>query len=109
MKRKRTLVVAGVAAAVLAVGGAGIARAVSGSDSETVTGPAAHEAARAAVQAVGGGRALEVEYQDGDGAGVYEVEVRRGDGSQVEVHLNGQFAPVGMQADDDAADSVGDD
>jgi uncharacterized membrane protein YkoI len=110
MKRKRTLVVAGVAAAVLAVGGAGIAKAVSGSDSETVKGPAATKAAKAAVQAVGGGRALEVEYQDGDAPGVYEVEVRRADGSHVEVHLNGQFESVGTQADDDAGDSAnGDD
>jgi hypothetical protein len=95
---------------VLAVGGAGIAKAVSGSDSETVKGPAATKAATAAVQAVGGGRALEVEYQDGDAPGVYEVEVRRADGSHVEVHLNGQFESVGTQADDDAGDSAnGDD
>jgi hypothetical protein len=105
MKRKRTLVVAGVAAAVLAVGGAGIARAVSGSDSETVRGPSAQKAARAAVQAVGGGQVLEVEYQDGDAPGVYEVEVRRTDGSHVEVHLNGQFESVGTQADDDSGES----
>jgi hypothetical protein len=110
MKRKRTLVVVGVAAAVLAVGGAGIARAVSGSNSETVKGPAAEKAAQAAVEAVGGGQALEVEYQDGDSPGVYEVEVRRADGSHVEVHLNGQFEPVGTQADDDAGKSgAGDD
>jgi hypothetical protein len=108
MTRRRSLVAAAVGAAVLAVaGGAGIARAVSGSDSETVTGPAAQKAARAAVQAAGGGRALEVEYQDGDGAGVYEVEVGREDGSSVEVHLNGQFSPVGLQADDDASEQNG--
>ena len=108
MKRKRTLVAAIVGAAALVVaGGAGIAKAVSGSSSETVTGPAAGKAARAAVQAVGGGRALEVEYQDGDSPGVYEVEVRRSDGSHVEVHLNGQFAPVGTRADDDAGEQSG--
>jgi len=105
MKRKRTLVVACVAAALLAVGGAGIAKAVSGSSSETVTGPAAQKAAQAAVGAVGGGQALEVEFQDGDSPGVYEVEVRRTDGSHVEVHLNGQFKSVGTQADDDAGTS----
>jgi hypothetical protein len=101
-------IAAGVATAAVAIaGGAGIARAVSGSDSETVTGPAAQRAARAAVQAVGGGQALETEYQDGDGPGIYEVEVRQPDGSHVEVHLNGQFAPVGTQADDDAGDQSG--
>jgi hypothetical protein len=106
MKRKRTLVVACFAGAVLAVGGAGIAKAVSGSNSETVKGPAAQMAAQAAVEAVGGGQALEVEYQDGDSPGVYEVEVRRADGSHIEVHLNGQFKSVGTQADDDAGDSA---
>jgi hypothetical protein len=40
-------------------------------------GASGKKAARAAVEAAGGGRALEVEYQDGDSAGVYEVEVRR--------------------------------
>ena len=53
------------------------------------------------VEAVGGGQALEVEYQDGDAPGIYEVEVRRADGSHVEVHLNGQFRSVGTQSDDD--------
>jgi hypothetical protein len=109
MKRKRTLIVACVAAAVIAVGGAGIAKAVSGSSSETVKGPAAQTAAQAAEQAVGGGQALEVEFQDGDSPGVYEVEVRRADGAHVEVHLNGQFKPVGTQTDDDAGKSGGDD
>ena len=105
MKRKRTLVAAFVAAAAVAVAGAGIAKAVSGSSSETVKGPAAQKAAQAAVEAVGGGEAVEVEYQDGDSPGVYEVEVRRADGSHVEVHLNGQFRSVGTQADDDGSDS----
>ncbi len=102
MRRRRALVVAAVAAVVLAIGaGAGIARTVGGKD-EHVTGPAAGKAAAAAVKAAGGGNAVEVEYQDGDGAGVYEVEVRRPDGSQIEVHLNGQFHAVGTAADDDS-------
>ena len=102
MRRKRTLVVAAVAAVVLAIGaGAGIARTMGGAD-EHVTVPAAGKAAAAAVTAAGGGKAVEVEYQDGDGAGVYEVEVRRPDGSQIEVHLNGQFQPVGTASDDDS-------
>jgi uncharacterized membrane protein YkoI len=101
MKQKRVLVVAAVCVAALAVAGAGIAKAVSGSD-ENVTGPAATKAGAAAVKAAGGGTAREVEYQDGDGAGVYEVEVRRPDGSQIEVQLNGRFQPVGTVADDDS-------
>ena len=69
MRTKRTLLVAAVVALVLvAAVGAGIAKAVSGSD-ETVSGPAASKAAAAAVEAAGGGEAREVELQD-DGAGV---------------------------------------
>ena len=33
---------------------------------------------------------------------MYEVEVHRPDGSQLEVHLNGQFQAVGTAADDDS-------
>jgi hypothetical protein len=107
MRRKRLLVIAAACAAALAVAGAGIAKAVSGSD-ETVSGPAATKAAAAAVKAAGGGTAEEIEYQDGDSAGLYEVEVRRADGSQIEVHLNGQFEPVDTATDDDSgADSEG--
>jgi uncharacterized membrane protein YkoI len=102
MTRKRTLLLIGAAAAVLAVaGGAGIAQAVSGSE-EPVTGPTGDRAAAAALKAAGGGSVLEIERQDDDGAGVYEVEVRREDGSQVEIHLDAQFHPVGSAADDDS-------
>jgi hypothetical protein len=114
MTRKRTALVVGVAAAALAVaGGAGIAQAVSGDSEEPVTGPAADKAGAAALEAAGGGSVLEIERQDGDGAGVYEVEVLREDGSQVEVHLNARFEQVGSAADDDRGDgsegSEGDD
>ena len=109
MRRRRTVAVAAIAAALLAVGAiAGIARAVSGSD-EQVTGPPAKRAAAAAVEAAGGGKAVEVEYADDDGAGVYEVEVRRKDGSQVEVHLDGGFRRVGTAPDDDGSESSGTD
>jgi uncharacterized membrane protein YkoI len=102
MKRKRTFVLAGAAVAALAIaGGAGIAQAVSGNE-EQVTGPNAKRAADAALQETGGGTVLEIEHQDGDGAGVYEVEVRREDGSQVEIHLDAGFAPFGSAADDDS-------
>ena len=52
---------------------------------------------------------LEIERQDGDGAGFYEVEVRREDGSQVEIHLDAQFQPVGSAADDDSAENESED
>jgi Peptidase propeptide and YPEB domain len=103
MTRNRRILVGALAAGVLAVGaGAGIAQAVGGGSEEPVTGPAAEQAKAAALDAVGGGTVLEIEKQDGDGAGVYEVEVRRPDGSTVEIHLDHQFQPVGSAPDDDS-------
>lgn len=97
---RRIVVIAAAAAVALAAVGVGIAQAVSGGE-ESVTGPAAEQAKSAALDVAGGGTVLEVEREDGDGAGVYEVEVRRADGSQVEVHLDAQFQPLGTTADDD--------
>jgi uncharacterized membrane protein YkoI len=104
MKLSRRTKVAGVAVVVvaaLAVGGAGLAKAVGGDSDEPVTGSAAEKARSAALGAAGGGTVLEVERQDGDGAGAYEVEVRRTDGSTVEIHLDAGFRPVGTAPDDD--------
>ena len=101
MKVNRRIAMIVAAIAVLAAAGAGIAKAVGVGDDEQVTGPEAGQAKAAALKAAGGGTVLGVERQDGDGAGVYEVEVRRTDGSQVEIHLNAAFKPVGTQADDD--------
>ena len=101
MKPNRRTAVIVAAIAVLAVAGAGIAKAVGVGDDEQVTGPAAGQAKAAALKAAGGGTVLGVERQDGDGAGVYEVEVERTDGSHVEIHLDAVFKPVGTQADDD--------
>jgi hypothetical protein len=109
MKRNRlvVLVAAGVAALVLV--GVGIAQAVGGGSEAPVTGPTADRAKAAALKAVGGGTVLEVEQQDGDGAGLYEVEVRRTDGSTVEIHLDSQFQQVGSAADDDSGSGTDDD
>ena len=101
---RRIVVIAAVGVTALAAAGAGIAQAVGGESDENVTGPAAQKAGSAALAAAGGGTVLEVERQDGDGSGVYEVEVRRADGSQVEIHLDAQFKPLGSAPDDDASD-----
>jgi uncharacterized membrane protein YkoI len=102
MRLNRPIVAVAAVVAVLAAGGAGIAYAVGGDSEEKVQGPAAERAGAAAIRAAGGGTVLEVERQDDDGAGVYEVEVRRADGSEVEVHLDAAFAPVGSVAGDDS-------
>ena len=102
MKLNRKILIVGGVVLALAAGGIGIAYAVGGDSEEQVTGPSADKAKAAALDAVGGGTVLEVERQDGDGSGVYEVEVQRPDGSQVEVHVSGQFDSVGTAADDDS-------
>ena len=109
MKLNRRIIAIAVAAiAVLAAGGVGIAQAVGGSE-EQVNGPEAEKAKAAALDAAGGGTVLEVERQDEDGAGVYEVEVRRSDGSQVEIHLDDRYQPVGTAPDDDTGSESEDD
>ncbi|MEO8092645.1 MAG: PepSY domain-containing protein [bacterium] len=107
MKINRKVLAIAAATVVVAAGGVGIAYAVGGDSEEQVTGPDADKAAAAAIDQVGGGTVTEVEYQDNDGAGLYEVEVRRDDGSQVEVHLSGGFDTVGTAPDDDAAGNEG--
>ncbi len=97
----RTLVIAGAVAMLLAFGGAGIAYANGGDSGEQVTGPDAQKAKSAAIAAVGGGTVTEVEREDDGSAGGFEVEVKRDDGSQVEVHLDGDYKVVGQQADED--------
>ena len=80
-----------------------------GADSEErLTGPDAHKAESAAIAAVGGGTLTGVERDDGDdgygtSGGGYEVEVTREDGTQVEVHLDGDYNVVGQEADEDGA------
>ena len=83
------------------VGGVGIAQAVGGDSEEQVSGPAADRAKQAAVQAVGGGRAVGVERAD-DGNGAWEVEVERGGGT-LEVHLGSDLEQVGAASDDDGS------
>jgi uncharacterized membrane protein YkoI len=99
----RTLVIAAAVVAMLvALGGAGIAYANGGDSEEQLTGPEAEKAKSAAIEAVGGGTVTEVERDDGYGtSGFYEVEVTREDGSQLEVHLDGDYDVVGQEADDD--------
>ncbi len=101
LNRRVIIASAGVAAA-LTVGGAGIAQAVGDGSEEQDAGQAAAKARGAALKAAGGGTVLEIERQDGDGAGTFEVEVRRQDGSQVEVHLDDRYQPVGTAADNDS-------
>jgi uncharacterized membrane protein YkoI len=101
----RTLVIAAAVALLVALGVAGTAYANGADSEERLTGPDAQKAKSAAIAAVGGGTITEVERDDGDDgygtSGVYEVEVTREDGTQVEVHLDGDYDVVGQEADED--------
>jgi uncharacterized membrane protein YkoI len=97
----KTLVIAAAVAMSVALGAAGIAYANGGDSEEQLTGPDAEKAKSAAIAAVGGGTVSEVERDDGNGTGAFEVEVTREDGSQLEVHLDGDYNVVGQQADED--------
>jgi hypothetical protein len=104
MARSRKLLIVGAAIFVLAVGGVGIAQAVGGDSEERVTGPEADRAAKAAVDAIGGGRAIGIERDDDDGE-AWEVEVVRPDGSEVEVGLTGDLERVGTETEDDGGET----
>jgi uncharacterized membrane protein YkoI len=101
----KTLVIAATIAMLVALGAAGIAYANGTDSEEQVTSPEAEKAKSAAIAAVGGGTVTEVERDDGDDgygtSGVYEVEVKREDGTQLEVHLDGDYDVVGQEADED--------
>ncbi len=118
MKDKlKGIIIAGAAVAALAVGGATIAIAQGGDSgpaeaeeatenesaaseaAEAATGSAADEAAQTALDAVGGGKVLEVEHAD-DGESGYEVEVERPDGSYVEVNLDESGKVISTGGDD---------
>lgn len=66
---------------------------------EQASGPRANAAARAAREAVGGGKVLEVEIAD-DGMSGFEVEIERPDGSYVEVNLDEDLQVVSTGSDD---------
>ena len=97
----RTLVTAAALAMLLALGGAGIAYANGSDSAEQLKGPDAEKAKSAAIAEVGGGTVTGVEREDDGSTGGFEVEVKRDDGSQVEVHLDGDLNVVGQEADED--------
>jgi hypothetical protein len=93
-------------AGVLAVIGAGTGLGLAGTtnddggpDGGPLTGSIQQRAVDAALEATRGGTVTEAEFAD-DG-GTYSVEVRLGNGSHVEVKLDGHFNVLGQGADHD--------
>jgi uncharacterized membrane protein YkoI len=102
MKKRTKVVIVGASALALAAGGAGIAGATGGGDSETqISGAALQKASAAALQATGGGSVTGTEV--GDEESYYEVEVTSSDGSQTDVQLDRDFKVVGHTADRESA------
>ena len=95
LRRKRIVVPAIAAIAVLAVGGT----IWSASADNDVKGDERNRVATAATGAVGGGEAVDVETSDDLGE-AYEVEVRRADGSEIDVTLDENLKVVGKDVDD---------
>jgi len=100
MNLKRNTLIAGGAAAILAVGGVGVADAVSDGDGGA-TGPGAEQAKAAALRLVPGGAVNAVE-RDGEKGATWEVEVRRPDGSTVDVRLGANYEKVAIDRDSEA-------
>jgi hypothetical protein len=109
--RLKKLIVAGAAVAALGVGGTAIAGGVGDDDGTgggddgagtPVRGAAFEKASRIALDRVGGGRVTGSELQDEEG--YYEIEVTRGDGSQVDVHLDSHFNVLNAKRDGEDGD-----
>lgn len=104
MNKRTKLTVAAIGAVAVIGVGAGVGVAASGDDDKPLQGSDFDRATAAALDHVGEGTVTETEIGD-DGA-AYEVEIRLGDGSQVEVQLDGNFEVTGSEADDDGANDT---
>jgi len=106
LRSKRILIPTGLA--VLALGAGGVVWAGTASAGD-LRGSERDRVASAAVKAVGGGEAIEVETSD-DGGEAFEVEVRKADGTVVEVDLDDQLKVRDQQTEDsDGRDDARDD
>ena len=97
--KRRPMIIATIAVAALAGGGAA-AIAAGGNDDDGTDRPITGDAlakAKAAALANTPGRVTATEV--GDEEGYYEVEITRGDGSQVDVHLDRDFRVLSTPAD----------
>jgi uncharacterized membrane protein YkoI len=102
---RRAVLITGVAAAAVVLGGATVAVAASGraGDDQPLTGTELQQAKDAALARTGQGTVTKAETDDGARSG-YEVEVQLPDGRKVEVELDRSFQVSGVddnERDDD--------
>ena len=109
MKRNSGVILAGglVTAAVFGNAAAALASTTEPVDDDTtdapITGADLEQASAVALAHTGGGRVTGTEL--GDEESHYEVEVTLGDGSQVDVQLNGRFDVVGTEPEGGGEDN----
>jgi uncharacterized membrane protein YkoI len=110
-KRMKHAAVAAAALATIGLGAAAFVQASSGSGEkeQTVTGPAATKAERAALRATKGGTVNAVERDDDGGGARWEVEVTKPDGSTTDVELDADLKVVASEDDGEGADERDDD
>ena len=111
MSSRLTKIVAGAAAlAALALGGAALAGATGGDDSDgadqELTGATLERASAAALRATGGGTVNETERDSENGA-TYEVEVTKPNGKTVDVRLDESFGVVVIEGDGNEDEAPG--
>lgn len=104
LRRKRVILPTIAAVAVLGAG----ATVWTASANDDVQGGERDRVGAAAVEAAGGGTAVDVEASDDRGE-AYEVEVRMDDGTEVDVTLDQDLKPVSQDADTDTDDTDADD
>jgi len=96
MNRRTKIGIGAAGVFVLAAVGTGIGYA----DEPQITGPPADQARAAAVKAVPGSTAGEVEAETNEGAAMYGVIVTKSDGTKLEVHLDKNYHFLGTEAPD---------
>ena len=105
--RRRTVGFGVAAACTAAIAVGGIAVAAGDDGDESVTGPEARAATRAALRATDGGTANAVERDSENGA-TWEVEVTKPDGQTVDVRLDESYRVVVIEGDSENPDGGGD-
>ncbi|MBD8660939.1 PepSY domain-containing protein [Frigoribacterium sp. CFBP 8754] len=103
---KKTLLIAGGVAAVLVLGGGGVALA-TGLDDDRLSAQTTDRAREAALAETGGGTVTEVDTI-GDGLPGYEVEVALPGGGETHVYLDDDYAVTSTRTGDDRGGDRGD-
>ena len=101
--KKKTVLIGSAIAAVLVLGGTGVAVAVTEpfENDDTLTGSTLERASKAALDEVGGGKVTDSESENG----TYEIEVTLDNGREVDVLLDDAFAVLSVDRDDSADDN----